>query len=101
MIPDDVPRQTTVSSVYLQHVPSMTPFNLFPEEYGLVHRDVHIVTRSGRVAQPPPVDRTFAGTDGRYEIQREDDEILASYTPLRPAFPFGAYWSHPAHIETH
>ena len=76
MTPDDVPRQTAISSVYLQHVPPMTPFILFPEEYGPVHRDVQIVTRSGRVAQPPPVDRPFAGIDARDEIQREDDEIL-------------------------
>ena len=76
LILDDGPRKTTVSPVYLQHVPSMTPFILFPEEYGPVHRDVQIVTRSGRVAQPPPVDRPFAGTDDRDEIQREDDDIL-------------------------
>ena len=54
----------------------MTPFILFPKEYGLVHRDVQIVMRSGRVAQPPPVDRPFVGTDVRDEIEREDDEIL-------------------------
>ena len=76
LTPDDVPRQTAISSVYLQHVPPMKPFILFPEEYGPVHRDVQIVTRSGRVAQPPPVDRPFDGIDARDEIQREDDEIL-------------------------
>ena len=76
MIPDDVPRQTKVSSVYLQHVPPMAHFILFPEDYGPVHRDVHIVTRSGRVAHPPPIDRPFASIDARDEIQREDDEIL-------------------------
>ena len=76
MIPNDVPQQTTVSPVYLQHVPSMTPFILFPKEYGPIHRDVQIVTRSGRVAQPPPVNRPFARTDARDEIQRENDEIL-------------------------
>ena len=54
----------------------MTPFILFPEEYGLVHRDVQIVTRSGRVAQPPPVSRPFAGIDVREDVHREDDEIL-------------------------
>ena len=54
----------------------MTPFILFPEKYGPVHRDVQIVMRSGRVAQPPPVDRPFAGTYARDEIQRKDDEIL-------------------------
>ena len=46
----------------------MIPFLLFPEEYGPVHRDVQIVMRSGRVAQPPPVDRPFAGIDARDEI---------------------------------
>ena len=76
MIPDDVPRQTTVSPVYLQHVPLMTPFILFSGEYGSVHIDVQIVTRSGRVAQPPPVDRPFSGTNAKDEIQKEDDEIL-------------------------
>ncbi|RVW58343.1 hypothetical protein CK203_116023 [Vitis vinifera] len=59
-----------------QHVLPMTPFILFPEEYGPVHRDVQIVTRSGRVAQPPPVSRPFAGIDVREDVHREDDEIL-------------------------
>ena len=67
-IPDDVPQQTTVSPVYLQHVSTMTPFILFSEKYGLVHRDVQFVTRSGKVAQPPPVDRPFARTDVRDDI---------------------------------
>ena len=76
LIPDDVPRQVAVLLVYLQHVSAMTPFIMFPEEYGPVHRDVQIITRSGRVAQPPPVDRPFADTDARDEIQRKDYEIL-------------------------
>ena len=54
----------------------MTPFIMFSDKYGPVHRDVQIVMRSGRVAQPPPVDRPFAGTDDRDDIQSEDDEIL-------------------------
>ena len=54
----------------------MTPFILFPKKYGPIHRDVQIVTRSGRVAQPPPVDRPFVGTDAREDVQKEDDEIL-------------------------
>ena len=76
LIPDEVPRQTSISPVYLQYVSPMTPFILFPEEYEPVHRDVQIVTRSGRVAQPPPVDRPFVGTIARKDVQREDDEIL-------------------------
>ena len=54
----------------------MTPFILFLKEYGSVHRDVQIVTRSGRVAQPPPVDRPFVGTTAGEDVQREDDIIL-------------------------
>ncbi|RVW64085.1 hypothetical protein CK203_051100 [Vitis vinifera] len=38
------------------------------EEYRPPHRDVQIVTRSGRVAQPPPVDRPFAGIAAREEV---------------------------------
>ncbi|RVW59354.1 hypothetical protein CK203_109353 [Vitis vinifera] len=50
LIPDEVPRQIAVSLVCLQYVLPMTPFILFPEEYGPIHRDVQIVTRSGNVA---------------------------------------------------
>ena len=98
LIPDDVPRQTAISPVYLQHVPPMTPFIMFPEEYGSVHRDVQIVTRSGRVAQPPPVDRPFAGIDARGEIQREDDEILRQ---LRTTQARISIWSLLASSSTH
>ena len=98
MIPDDVPRQKTVSPVYLQHVPSMTPFIMFSEEYGLVHRDVHIVTRSGRVAQPPPIDRPFVGTYVRDEIQSEDDEILRQMHTTQARI---SIWSLLASSSTH
>ena len=98
LIPDDVPRQTAISPVYLQHVPPMTPFILFPEEYGPIHRDVQIVMRSGRVAQPPPVDRPFAGIDARDEIQREDDEILRQ---LRTTQARISIWSLLASSSTH
>ena len=98
LTPDDVPRQIAISPVYLQHVPPMTPFILFPEEYGPVHRDVQIVTRSGRVAQPPPVDRPFAGIDARDEIQREDDEILCQ---LRTTQARISIWSLLASSSTH
>ena len=50
LIPHKVPIQASISPAYLQHVPPMTTFILFLEEYGPIHRDVHIVTRSGRVA---------------------------------------------------
>ncbi|XP_034674267.1 uncharacterized protein LOC117905460 [Vitis riparia] len=65
LTPDEIYGPPPVSPVYLQHVPPMTPFIMFPEEYRPPHRDVQIVTRSGRVAQPPPVDRPFAGIAAR------------------------------------
>ena len=76
----------------------MTPFIMFPEEYGLVHRDVQIVTRIGRVAHPPPVDRPFAGIDARDEIQREYDEILRQ---LRTTQARISIWSLLASSSTH
>ena len=76
----------------------MTPFIMFPEEYGPVHRDVQIVTRSGRVAQPPPVDRPFIGIDARDEIQREDDEI---FHQLRTTQACISIWSLLASSSTH
>ena len=98
MIPDDVPRQIAISPVYLQHVPPMILFILFSEDYGQVHKDVQIVTRSGRIAQPPPFDRPFAGIDARDEIQREDDEILRQ---LRTTQARISIWSLLASSSTH
>ena len=76
----------------------MAPFILFPEEYGPVHKDVQIVTRSGRVAHPPPVDRPFSGIDDRDEIHREDDEILRQ---LRTTQAHISIWSLLASSSTH
>ena len=76
----------------------MAPFILFSEDYRPVHRDVQIVTRSGRVAQLPPIDRPFAGIDARDEIQREDDEILHQ---LRTTQARISIWSLLASSSTH
>ena len=73
---DKTPKRASIPPGYFQHAPPLTPFILFPEGYGSAHRDVQIVTRSGRVAYPPLVDRPFSGTIAREELQREDDEIL-------------------------
>ena len=54
------------------HEDTFTSFILWPKDI-----DVHVMTRSGRIAQAtPPVTRTFDGTDSRKEVRREDDEIL-------------------------
>ena len=76
----------------------MTPFILFLEGYGPIHRDVQIVTKSGRIAQPSPVDRPFASTNSREEVQREDDEILRQ---LRTTLALISIWSLLASSSTH
>ena len=58
-----------------------------------MHRDVQIVTRSGRVANRP-----FAGIDARYEIQREDDEILCQLCTTQAHI---SIWSLLASSNTH
>ena len=76
----------------------MTPFILFLEEYEHVHRDVQIITQSGRVAQPPPIDRPFVVTSAREDVQREDDEILRQ---LRTTQARISIWSLLASSITH
>ena len=50
-------------------------FVLMPEDtVGFDDRDVHIVTRSGRVVQPKT--RPLEGTGSRDDVIREDDEIM-------------------------
>ena len=98
LTPDRTYKPPLVSLEHFQCTTPMKPFILFSEGYGPVHRDVQIVTRSGRVAQPPPVDRPFAGIDARDEIQREDDEILRQ---LRTTQARISIWSLLASSNTH
>ena len=98
LTPNRTYKPPLVSLEHFQCTTPMKPFILFPEGYGPVHRDVQIVTRSGRVAQPPPVNRPFAGIDARDEIQREDDEILRQ---LRTTQARISIWSLLASSSTH
>ena len=95
---DEIPQHPLVSPVYLQHVPPLAPFILFPKGYGPINKDVQIATRSGRVAQPPPVDRPFAGTVASEEVHREDDKILHQ---LRTTQARISIWSLLASSSTH
>ncbi|WJZ99821.1 hypothetical protein VitviT2T_018236 [Vitis vinifera] len=56
------------------------------------------VSPSGRVAQPPPVDKPFAGIAAKEEVQREDDEILLQ---LRTTQARISIWSLLASPSTH
>ena len=98
MAPDRTPRRPSVPPGYLQHVPPLTPFILFPERYRPTHRDVQIFTWSGRVVHHPLVDRPFTGTADREEIQREDDEILRQLRTMQARI---SIWSLLASSSTH
>ena len=76
----------------------MTPFILFPEKYGPIQRDVQIVTRSGRVTQPPLVDRPFVNTIAREDVPRKDDEILCQMRTTQACI---SIWSLLASSITH
>ena len=75
LISDRTPLQlipSTPSSV--GHEDTFAPFILWLED---VNVDVHVMTRSGRIARAiPPVTSPFGGTNSREEVRREDDEIL-------------------------
>ena len=52
-------------------------FTLWPEDDDSEGRDIQIMTRSGRIAQPPPLTfRPFEGASSHEEVRREDDEVL-------------------------
>ena len=93
LAPNRTLKRPSVPPGYLQHTLPLTHFILFPERYGRAHRDVQIVTQSGRVAHPPPVDRLFVGT-----VAKEDDEILCQ---LRTTQARISIWSLLASSNTH
>ncbi|RVW36985.1 hypothetical protein CK203_099638 [Vitis vinifera] len=56
-------------------------FTLWPKDDDSDWREVQIVTRSGRIAQPPPAAvRPFEGAASHEEVKREDDEIRVETT---------------------
>nr|CAN83640.1 hypothetical protein VITISV_001524 [Vitis vinifera] len=86
-----------------------TPFSLIPDEtpFQLTHptplvigwREIQIVTRSGRIAQPPPpAVRPFEGTASHKEVRREDDEVLRQLQSTQARI---SIWSLLASSSTH
>ncbi|RVW62095.1 hypothetical protein CK203_058926 [Vitis vinifera] len=58
-------------------VDAFVSFTLWPEDDDSEGREIQIVTRSERIAQPPPpAIRPFEGTTSHEEVRREDDEVL-------------------------
>eukprot|EP00261_Vitis_vinifera_P033576 XP_019074819.1 PREDICTED: uncharacterized protein LOC109122449 [Vitis vinifera] len=75
------------------------PFILRLDDDDLEGRDVQIVTRSGRVAQPPPlVSRPFDGAVSHEEVRKEDDEILRQLQSTQARI---SIWSLLASSSTH
>ncbi|XP_010651422.1 uncharacterized protein LOC104879602 [Vitis vinifera] len=100
LISDWIPFELTPiapSAIARQGPPA--PFILRLDDDDLEGRDVQIVTRSGRVAQPPPlVARPFDGAVSREENRREDDEILRQ---LQSTHARISIWSLLASSSTH
>nr|CAN75227.1 hypothetical protein VITISV_043867 [Vitis vinifera] len=78
LIPDEAPFQLTHSTpLVIGCQDTFVPFTLWPEDDDSEGREIQIVTRNGRIAQPPPpAVRPFEGTASHEEVRREDDEVL-------------------------
>ncbi|RVW18313.1 hypothetical protein CK203_109128 [Vitis vinifera] len=93
LIPDEAPFQLTHPiPLVIRCQDVFVPFTLWPEDDDSERREVQIVTRSGRIAQPPlPAVRPFEGAASHEEVRREDDEVLRLLRALRLAFPSRVY----------
>ncbi|RVW77843.1 Retrovirus-related Pol polyprotein from transposon 17.6 [Vitis vinifera] len=80
-------------------VDAFVPFTLWPEDDDSAGREIQIVTRSGRIAQPPPpAVRPFEGTASHEEVRREDDEVLRQLQSTQARI---SIWSLLASSSTH
>ncbi|RVW61815.1 hypothetical protein CK203_065642 [Vitis vinifera] len=98
---DGVPEPIVLDDGYEvdTHQGPPAPFILRLDDDDLEGRDVQIVTRSGRVAQPPPlVARPFDGAVSHEEVRREDDEILRQLQSTQARI---SIWSLLASSSTH
>ena len=91
LIPNEAPFQLThPTPLIIGCKDTFIPFTLCPKDDDSEGREIQIVTRSGRIAQPPPpAIRPFEGATSHEEVRREDDEVLRQLRALRPVFLFG------------
>ena len=101
LAPDRTPRQPLVPPRYLQHMPPLTPFILFPEGYkaliGMFRQshgagEQHILHLSISHLLVQVLKRSFKERTTRF---------YTNCALRRLTYPFGAYWPHIAHIEMH
>ena len=78
---------------------TFVPFTLWPEDDDSDGREIQIVTRSGRIAQPPPLAvRPFEGATSHEEVRREDDEVFRQLQSTQGRI---SIWSLLASSSTH
>ncbi|RVW21342.1 Transposon Ty3-I Gag-Pol polyprotein [Vitis vinifera] len=100
LISDWIPFELTpIAPLTTTHQGPPAPFILRLDDDDLEGRDVQIVARSGRVAQPPSlVSRPFDGAVSHEEVRREDDEILRQLQSTQACI---SIWSLLASSSTH
>ncbi|RVW88855.1 hypothetical protein CK203_045074 [Vitis vinifera] len=100
LIPDEAPFQLThPTPLVIGCQDTFVPFTLWTEDDDSAGREIQIVTRSGRIAQPPPpAVRPFEGTTSHEEVRREDDEVLRQLQSTQARI---SIWSLLASSSTH
>ncbi|RVW71054.1 hypothetical protein CK203_057854 [Vitis vinifera] len=100
LIPDEAPFQLThPTPLIIGCQDTFVPFTLWPENDDSKRREIQIVTRSGRIAQPPPpAVRPFEGAASHEEVRREDDEVLRQLQSTQARI---SIWSLLASSSTH
>ncbi|RVW29098.1 Retrovirus-related Pol polyprotein from transposon 17.6 [Vitis vinifera] len=100
LIPDEAPFQLThPTPLVIGCQDAFVPFTLWPEDDDSAGREIQIVTRSGRITQPPPpAVRPFEGTASHEEVRREDDEVLRQLQSTQARI---SIWSLLASSSTH
>ena len=100
LIPDEALFQLTHSTpLFIRHQDTFVPFTLWPKDDDSDERDIQIVTRNGKIAQPPPPTiRPFEDAASREEVRRENDEVLRQ---LQSTQALISIWSLLASSSTH
>nr|CAN77310.1 hypothetical protein VITISV_017493 [Vitis vinifera] len=100
LIPDEAPFQLThPAPLIIGCQDTFVPFTLWPEDDDSDGREIQIVTRSGRIAQPPPLAvRPFEGATSHEEVRREDDEVFRQLQSTQGRI---SIWSLLASSSTH
>ncbi|RVW66507.1 hypothetical protein CK203_065363 [Vitis vinifera] len=83
------PRRGTIpvdSPPLIMDVRILLSRSLYGQRMMIQREEIQIVTRSGRIAQPPPAVRPFEGATSHEEVRREDDEVLRQLQSTQPYF---------------